>query len=97
MRWTSILAIWSLFWVLSAFLVLPFGVKTHEELGLEKVPGQVHSAPGNWNPKRIALRATILSAILFGAYYANYINHWITIDDLDVSRWMESAAGAKPN
>jgi phosphatidylinositol glycan class B len=29
MRWTSILAIYSLFWVLSAFLVLPFGVRTH--------------------------------------------------------------------
>ncbi len=36
MRWTSILAIYSLFWVLSAFLVLPFGVRTHDEAGLDK-------------------------------------------------------------
>ena len=88
MRWTSILAIWSLFWVLSAFLVMPFGVKTHEEMGLEKVPGQAHSAPGNYNPKRIALRATILSVILFGTYYVNYVNHWVTVDDLDISHLM---------
>ena len=85
MRWTSILAIYSLFWVLSAFLVMPFGVKTHDELGLEKVPGQVHSAPGNYNPKRIARRATVLSIVLFGLYYANFVNHWITVSDLDIS------------
>lgn len=86
MRWTSIIAIYLLFWVLSAFLVMPFGVRTHEELGLEKVPGQAHSAPGNWRPGRVAMRATVLAAVLFGLYYANYVNRWITVDDLDVSR-----------
>lgn len=86
MKWTSIIAIYSLFWVLSAFLVMPFGVKTHDELGLEKVAGQVHSAPGNFNPGRIARRATVLAAVLFALYYANYVNGWITVTDLDVSR-----------
>ena len=88
MKWTSIVAIYSLFWVLSAFLVMPFGVKTHDEMGLDKVPGQVHSAPGNYNPGRIARRATVLAAVLFGLYYANYVNQWITVTDLDVSRWI---------
>jgi len=87
-KWTSIVAIYSLFWVLSAFLVMPFGVKTHDEMGLDKVPGQVHSAPGNYNPGRIARRATVLAAVLFGLYYANYVNQWITVTDLDVSRWI---------
>lgn len=88
MKWTSIVAIYSLFWVFSAFLVMPFGVRTADELGVEKIPGQVHSAPANWRPGRVALRATILSAVLFGLYYVNYVNRWITIDDLDVSRLM---------
>ncbi|BEV00903.1 DUF1467 family protein [Novosphingobium olei] len=88
MKWTSIVAIYSLFWVFSAFLVMPFGVRTADELGVEKIPGQVHSAPANWRPGRVALRATILSAVLFGLYYVNYVNQWITIDDLDVSRLM---------
>ena len=35
MRWTSILAIYFLFWVASAFVLLPFGIKTHDELGYE--------------------------------------------------------------
>ena len=88
MKSTSIVAIYSLFRVLSAFLVMPFGVKTHDEMGLDKVPGQVHSAPGNYNPGRIARRATVLAAVLFGLYYANYVNQWITVTDLDVSRWI---------
>ena len=86
MKWTSIIAIYALFWVFAAFLVMPFGVKTHDELGAEKVPGQVHSAPGNWRPRRVAIRATALAAVLFGLYYVNYVNRWITIDDLDISR-----------
>lgn len=85
MRWTSIIAIYALFWVLSAFLVMPFGVKTHEELGIENVAGQSHSAPGNFKPGRLILRATVLGAVLFGLYYANFVNRWITIEDLDIA------------
>jgi predicted secreted protein len=85
MRWTSIIAIFTLFWVLSAFLVMPFGIRTHDELGLEKIPGQVHSAPANLSPRLIMRRATVLAVVSFGLYYANYVNHWITIQDLDIS------------
>jgi predicted secreted protein len=83
MLWTSIIAIYGLFWVMSAFLVMPFGVRTHDEAGVAKVPGQADSAPANFNPRRIALRATLLSFVLFGLYYANYVNGWITAKDLD--------------
>jgi len=84
MRWTSILAIYSLFWVLSAFLVMPFGLRTHDEAGVEKIAGQADSAPANFDPKRIALRASILGAILFGLYYVNYVNGWIMPEDLNL-------------
>ena len=85
MKWTSIIAIYALFWVLAAFLVMPFGVRTADELGVEKGPGQAPSAPANFNPRRIMVRATVLSVVLFGLYYANYVNHWITIEDLDIA------------
>ncbi|KUR79269.1 DUF1467 family protein [Novosphingobium sp. Fuku2-ISO-50] len=88
MRWTSIVAIFTLFWVLSAFLVMPFGIRTHDELGLEKVAGQVHSAPGNFRPRLIVRRATVVALVLFGLYYANYVHQWITLDDLDISPWL---------
>ena len=84
MKWTSILAIYSLFWVMSAFLVMPFGVKTHEEAGVDKVRGQADSAPANFHPKRIALRATVLALALFGVFYANYLNGWIAPEDLNL-------------
>ncbi|MFN5903341.1 MAG: DUF1467 family protein, partial [Novosphingobium sp.] len=31
MKITSIIAIYAMFWVLSAFLVMPFGIRTHKE------------------------------------------------------------------
>ena len=84
MQWTSIIAIFALFWVLSAFLVLPFGVRTHDEAGIDKVPGQADSAPAQFNPGRIALRATIVSALLFGLFYLNFVNGWIGAQDLNL-------------
>lgn len=83
MNFTSIVAIYALFWVICAFVVLPFGVKTHDELGLEKTAGQADSAPGNFNPKQVVLRTTLLSAIFFGLYYANYIYGWIDRHSFD--------------
>jgi predicted secreted protein len=86
MKWTSIIAIYALFWVMSAFLALPFGVRTHDEAGVPKVPGQADSAPANFRPGLIVKRATLLSLVLFGLYYVNYVNGWITPEMLDVTR-----------
>lgn len=84
MQITSILAIYVLFWTMSAFLLLPFGVRTHEEEGIELIPGQADSAPANFRPGRLALRATIIAAVLCGLYVANYANGWITVDDINL-------------
>jgi predicted secreted protein len=83
MSWTSIVAIYALFWVMTAFVILPIGVRTHEELGLAKVPGQADSAPGNFQPRIIILRTTLLSAALFGLYYANYVYGWVDRHSFD--------------
>ena len=89
MNWTSIVAIYVLFWVACAFTLLPFGVKTHEELGIEKVPGQADSAPANFQPGKIIVRATILAAVLTALWVANYVNGWITPATFGI----ETAAG----
>lgn len=83
MKWTSILAIYALFWTLSAFVFLPFGVRTHEEADLPKVRGQADSAPANFRPWRVVVRATILSAILCGLFVANYDAGWVEVGDID--------------
>ncbi len=84
MKLTSILAIYALFWVMCAFLLLPFGVRTHDEAGIAKVAGQADSAPAEFRPGRLALRATVLAAVVCALYIANYVNGWITVDDLDI-------------
>ena len=83
MAFTSILAIYFLFFAFSAFVLLPFGVKTTEEAGGEKVPGQAESAPHRFDLKRHLVKAAIVGAVLFALYYANWTNGWITPDDLD--------------
>jgi predicted secreted protein len=80
MKWTSILAIYLLFWVMTAFFVLPIGIRTAEEAGAELVPGQSHSAPAEFHPLRIVLRTTVAATLFFGLYYLNYVNGWITAD-----------------
>lgn len=92
MKWTSITAIYLLFWVLSAFLVMPFHVRTSDEEGVALVPGQAESAPHSFRPLRIAIITTFVSAALFGLYYANYVNGWLTTDDLDISRLAEGGS-----
>ena len=85
MQWTSALAVYVLFWVMSAFLVMPFGVRTADELGEEKVPGQAESAPANFRPRRIIVTTTIIATLLFGLYFANYVKGWVTADMLNLA------------
>ncbi len=80
MQWTSALAIFVLFWVMSAFLVMPFGVRSAYEADTELVPGQERGAPANFKPGPILIRTTILGAILFALYYVNYVEGWITVN-----------------
>ena len=83
MKLTSILAIYLLFFAGSAFILLPFGVRTTEEVGGEKIPGQAESAPHRFDVRRHFAKAAILAAILFAIYYANWTFGWVTPDDLD--------------
>jgi predicted secreted protein len=86
MKLTSIIAIYFLFFAGSAFILLPFGVKTADEAGMERIPGQAESAPHQFNVKRHFAKAAIVAAILFAIFYANWAFGWITADDLDVYR-----------
>jgi predicted secreted protein len=86
MKLTSIIAIYFLFFAGSAFILLPFGVRTTEEAGGERGPGQADSAPHRFDVKRHFLKAAVVAAVLFAIYYANWSFGWITPDDLDIYR-----------
>lgn len=83
MHWYSFLAIYFLFWVLSGLLMLPFGVQTHDEAGIPKIKGQADSAPAQFSPGRVCLRATLLSLVLMVMFALNYEYGWVTRETLD--------------
>ena len=85
MRWYSLVAIYFLFWAFSVFFVLPFGVKTADEAGVERVPGQAESAPHEFRIGRIALRVTIVATVAFAIFLLNYYYGWVTPHTLDFS------------
>ncbi|MBA3879804.1 MULTISPECIES: DUF1467 family protein [Sphingomonas] len=83
MQLTSLLAIYALFWAFSIFLVLPFGVRTADEAGVAKVPGQAESAPAEFRPWRTVMRITIVASVLFGLFLLNAHYGWVTAETID--------------
>ncbi|MEP2102260.1 MAG: DUF1467 family protein [Parasphingorhabdus sp.] len=83
MEWTSVIAIYVLFWVISAFIILPFGIRSYAETGAEMVRGQADGAPTNFKPGRVLLYTTLLATFAFVLFYFNYTNQWITVEDID--------------
>lgn len=87
MRLFSIVMIYGLFWVLTAFMVMPFGLRTpQDDRNADMVPGQAESAPTNFRPMRVIVWTTVISALAFALFYANYINGWLTFADIDYTR-----------
>lgn len=82
MKLSSMLAIYVLFWTLCLFVVLPFGVRTDDESGKSRSTGHADSAPSNPNLYRKAGYTTLLSAVLFAAFYANYVYGWLEAGDV---------------
>ena len=86
MKLGSIVAIYFLFFAFSAFILLPFGLRTDEEAGQPRLPGQADSAPHHFDLKRHLVKAAVVAGVLFAIYYANWAFGWITTDDLDFYR-----------
>ena len=85
----TFLFVYMLFWVLSAFLVLPFGQRAHSDEGEEEhraklPPGAADSSPINFRPAHVALRATLLSGAIVALFYLNAYEGWVSIDDVSL-------------
>ena len=73
MQLYSVFAIYVLFWVTAAFIILPIGIRNHHETGKEMVRGQSDGAPANFRPLRVLLLTTLLATTMFGLFYLNYV------------------------
>ncbi|OAO04676.1 DUF1467 family protein [Parasphingorhabdus sp.] len=83
MEITSIAAIYILFWVTAAFIILPIGIRNHYETKTNMIEGQADGAPVNFRPLRVLLLTTLLATTGFILFYLNYLYGWITVDDID--------------
>ena len=81
MQWFSIFAVYFIVWWMTLFAVLPFGLRTQDEEN-EVVPGTVGSAPAQFRAGRVVLTTTIVSAIIYGAWYILSTQFGLTIDSL---------------
>jgi predicted secreted protein len=79
MRWYSILAVYVTLWVISAFAVLPWGIRSHDDEKRELVAGSISSAPVNFRPRLVALRTTMVATTLFVLFVLNLHYRWITV------------------
>lgn len=63
----SAFALYFIFWWLTLFAVLPFGLKTQSEEGAV-VNGTMPSAPAKFELKRTIIRTTIVATIIYAIY-----------------------------
>jgi predicted secreted protein len=82
MKFSSMIAIFALFWSLSLFFVLPFRLRADAQPDVQ-VPGQMNGAPPRFSVKRTAIWTTWVALVLFGLFYFNYICGWVSPQALD--------------
>ncbi len=75
------LAIYFVIWWIVLFAVLPFGVRSQHEAG-EMAPGTDPGAPVLTNLKGKLVWTTIVSTVVFAAWFVVYFYRLITIDQL---------------
>lgn len=68
MTWFSIIAIYFIVWWTVLFAMLPIGLRTQEEDG-DVTLGTTPSAPRGPHMLKVVIRTTLVSAVLFGAFY----------------------------
>jgi predicted secreted protein len=74
-------AIYFVLWWVVLFAVLPWGVRSQHESG-EVAPGTDPGAPMLPNIKRKAIWTTVVSAVVFFAWYIVFAYRLLTVDQL---------------
>lgn len=81
MTWISAFAVYFIIWWTVLFAMLPFGVRTQDEDG-DVTLGTTASAPAGSHMLKAVIRTTIVSALIYGAFYlATSVFGW-SFDDI---------------
>ena len=73
------LAIYVIVWWVVLFTVLPRGVVSHAEAGVEAPGGGDPASPVNPNLKRKFITTTWVSALIFAPFWIAVYFHWISL------------------
>ncbi len=68
MSWVSIAAIFFIIWWTVLFAMLPIGLRTQDDEG-EVTLGTTPSAPRGPHMLKVVIRTTVVSLLIFGAFY----------------------------
>ena len=74
MQFGSAIAVYFIIWWLTLFMVLPFGVRSQQEVG-KVIAGSELGAPATPRMLRILALTTGLSLIFFGIFWMVYVNN----------------------
>lgn len=75
-------AVYTIIWWLVFVMILPMGVKSHEEAGVEPPPGVDKSAPVEFDFKAKAWKATWISVLVFVPFVALILSGLVQLPDL---------------
>ena len=75
----TMFAIYATIWWIVVFAILPLGVRSHAEMGIDLKDGGDPGAPVNPNLVKKAITTTWVSAIVFAILYALLFTHVIPI------------------
>jgi len=81
MTWISLTAVFFIIWWLMLFVSLPFGLRTQDD-ERDVVLGTTSSAPRGPHMLRVVIRTTVLTVIVFAAFYVVTRVFGYTIDDI---------------
>jgi len=82
MALTSAIVLFAVIWFILLLVLLPVGMTSQEQTG-EIEPGTPASAPSNFEFKKVVIRTTIGTIILWAISCGLILSGWFSIDMLD--------------
>jgi predicted secreted protein len=81
MSWTTIAAIYFVLWWIVLFAILPWGVRSQAEQG-KIAPGTDPGAPVLPRIRQKAIWTTVVTTVVFGAFYYGYSQRLFTLEGI---------------
>ncbi len=82
MGWFTAICVYLTIWWTVLFAVLPLGVQSHAEAGIDRGDGGDPGAPVDPKLKRKFFTTTWVSGIVFGLLWLTLHFHWITLPNI---------------